>query len=436
MSFPLSETPVHPPSGLKVAANGRHLSQADGKPFFWLADTAWELFHRLDREEAETYLRVRAAQGFSVVLAVVLAELDGLRTPNAYGQCPLQNGDPSSPNEAYFEHVDFVVRRAAAHGLVVGLLPTWGDKWNKLWGVGPEVFSPANARVFGEFLGRRYRDDPIVWVLGGDRNPRNETDLALVRAMAGGLRDGDGGRHLMTYHPQGGSCSAEFFPDESWLDFHMFQSGHGPAIDPNYRATLQYREHLPVKPVVDGEPLYEDHPINWQPANGWFDDFASRRTGYWSMLSGAMGHTFGNHNVWQMWQPGRDPVTHARTPWQEAIHWPGAGQAGIFRRFFESIDWVCLVPAHELVTDAPNAAGRAVLAARTETGDCTVVYSPYGSAFGLNPGIVSGDPARAHWVNPRDGSRIPVTRPPGLVWKPPGDEGRGNDWVLVISEGV
>lgn len=42
------------------------------EPFFWLADTAWELFHRLDESEAKLYLDKRAAQGFNVVFVVVL----------------------------------------------------------------------------------------------------------------------------------------------------------------------------------------------------------------------------------------------------------------------------------------------------------------------------------------------------------------------------
>src|SRR5687767_16038891 len=74
---------------LKVSDNRRYLVDGNGKPFFYLADTAWELFHRLGREEAENYLARRAEQGFTVVQAVALAELDGLGTPNAHGDLPL-----------------------------------------------------------------------------------------------------------------------------------------------------------------------------------------------------------------------------------------------------------------------------------------------------------------------------------------------------------
>ena len=65
-----------------------------------------------------------------MIQAVVLAELDGLNTPNAYGEKPLVNNDPTKPNEKYFTHVDYIVNKAAKLGLIIAMLPSWGDKWN------------------------------------------------------------------------------------------------------------------------------------------------------------------------------------------------------------------------------------------------------------------------------------------------------------------
>src|SRR5690242_2224692 len=113
---------------VKVSGNGRFLIRADGSPFPWFADTAWELFHRLTRGEAAFYLEKRARQGFTLIQAVVLAEFEGIRHPNAYGDCALIEADPTRPNERYFRHVDWVVDQANALGLMVGMLPTWGDK--------------------------------------------------------------------------------------------------------------------------------------------------------------------------------------------------------------------------------------------------------------------------------------------------------------------
>lgn len=78
-----------------VSENRGFLVTESGKPFFWLADTAWELFHRLTIEEAELYLENRRERGFNVIQAVALAEFDGLQTPNAYGELPLTDLDPA-----------------------------------------------------------------------------------------------------------------------------------------------------------------------------------------------------------------------------------------------------------------------------------------------------------------------------------------------------
>lgn len=165
---------------IKVSADKKYLVKKDGKPFFWLGDTAWELFHRLSREEAKKYLQNRAGKGFTVIQAVVLAELDGLNTPNFYGDKPLLDNDPARPNEAYFKHVDYILNEADRLGLIIALLPTWGDKWVKdTWGMGPEIFTPENAKVFGTWIGKRYLNKNIVWVLGGDRIPKMKTIMLL-----------------------------------------------------------------------------------------------------------------------------------------------------------------------------------------------------------------------------------------------------------------
>ena len=176
---------------IRVSDNGRFLVTEDGAPFFWLGDTAWELFHRLTSQEAALYLANRQAKQFNVIQAVILAEEDGLNTPNMAGERPLLNNDPTTPNDAYFAFVDEVIRMAADHDLYVGLLPTWGDKVAHMWGVGPIIFNEENARQYGRFLGDRYRDfTNILWVIGGDRPAVTETHdyRALWRRHGNGHR--------------------------------------------------------------------------------------------------------------------------------------------------------------------------------------------------------------------------------------------------------
>ncbi|GAB4015987.1 hypothetical protein GCM10028773_07680 [Spirosoma koreense] len=131
---------------LKVSDNKRYLVHQDGTPFFWLGDTTWELFHRLTREEADQYLKRRAEQGYTVVQAVALAEFDGLKEPNPYGDTPLLNDNPTTPNDAYFRHVDYIVDKAAQYGIVIAFLPTWGIKYLKAPGARGRKFSTRTIR--------------------------------------------------------------------------------------------------------------------------------------------------------------------------------------------------------------------------------------------------------------------------------------------------
>ena len=426
------------PYALSISEDGRFILRSDATPFFWLGDTAWELFHRATREDVGFYLQDRAEKGFTVIQAVLLAELDGLRIPNAYGEVPLEEMDPTRPNERYFTHVDHVVERARELGMYMGLLPTWGDKFNLRWGIGPEVFTPANAYAYGRFLGERYRGKPVIWILGGDRNPEQDAHLLIVREMARGIGDGNGvgQEQLITYHPMGGSKSWEWFQDDDWLDVHLFQSSHGAWDAPNHRMTAEGNALRPRRPVIDGEPRYEDHPVGWNTENGWFSDFDVRQAAYWSMLSGAAGHTYGDHNIWQLWQPGREPVSWARTPWRDAVAHPGSAQVGFMRTMLEERDWSLLLPDQSLLAaDALEGAAH-IRAARAADGSYAYVYMPYGHAVDVDLTRMAPARVRARWFNPRTGTYIDAgehaTAGPA-TFDPPGHVTRGNDWVLVLE---
>ena len=446
--LPGATTDATPPR-LMVSENRRFLVAADGLPFFWLGDTAWELFHRLNREEADAYLENRARLGFTVIQAVALAELDGLHDPNPYGHRPLVNDDPAvpavldGPANDYWDHVDYIVRKANSLGLVVGFLPTWGDKWNRKWGVGPEIFTPANAGAYGEWLGRRYRDAGLVWILGGDRPVENETHREITRALARGLRRGDGGAHLITWHPGGGQGSAQYFHEEDWLDFNMRQNGHVPEFTGRYEATRADYDRTPVKPVLDGEPIYEDHPVSFKAAELGHSLAADvRRPLYWNLFTGAFGHTYGHHSVWQMWSPGRNPVNLPLLPWTEALHQPGAAQMRHGRALMESRPFLTRVPDDSLLvpdpvaTSVPGAGRYRFVATRDTGGTYAMIYVPAGRRFRVRLDVIRGPDVKAWWFNPRDGraSLIETFRNRGEREFFPPDAGEALDWVLVLDD--
>ena len=420
---------------LKVSANHRFLMHADGTPFFYLGDTAWELFHRLTIEESAAYLDNRSRKGFTVIQAVILAELDGLNTPNAEGQRPLIGNDPARVNEAYFRHVDKVIHLARERGLYIGVLPTWGDKVVKAWGVGPVIFTPEKARVYGRILGQRYKDRPnIIWILGGDRDPAGVEQV--WREMAAGLKEGDGGRHLITFHPQGGQSSGDRLQAEPWLDFNMLQSGHARKDLANYRMIETDYQRVPVKPCTDGEPRYENHPVNWKPEqNGWFDDFDVRQAAYWAVFAGAQGHTYGCHDIWQMKTPGREAVGLARGDWHTSLDLPGAGEMQHVRRLMLSRPYFSRVPDQTLIEDAQQDGPGHLQATRGD--GYAFLYTPLGASIHVALGKISGATVKAWWYDTRTGTASAIgefanrgTR----TFTPPGTPSCGNDWVLVLDD--
>jgi len=434
---------------LKVSENKRFLVREDGTPFFYLGDTAWELFHRLNREEADKYLADRVAKGFTVIQAVAIAELDGHKDPNPYGHLPLTDLDPArpavqdGPANDYWDHVDYILNKANSLGLYIGFLPTWGRYWHDQIKDGQPLFTPQNAEVYGEWLGRRYKDKALIWILGGDRPVENDTHREIIRAMARGLRRGDGGAHLMTLHPPGGNSSSTWFHNDDWLDFNMRQNGHVPEFTGRYDKTREDYDRTPVKPVIDGEPIYEDHPVSFDAKKlGHSISSDVRRPLYWDLFSGACGHTYGHHSVWQMWQPGRNPINNPLMPWYEAIDQPGAGQMQYGRRLIESRPILSRVPDDSIIvtdrvpTSVPGAGRYRFVATRDTDGSYAMVYAPVGRAFKVRMDVVKGAKVKAWWYNPRNGQAAAIGEFPNTgehEFLPP-DKGEMLDWVLVLDD--
>lgn len=424
---------------LKVSENKRFLVHEDGSPFFYLGDTAWSIFQRLDRDEGEFYLQDRAGKGFTVIQAVAISEFDGLRVPNRYGHLPLQDGDPTQPNEAYFRYVDEVIEKAAALGLVVGLLPTWGDKVGPVrWGIGPEIFTPHNAAQYGEYLGARYRDFPIFWILGGDRNPDNEYRRSIWRAMAYGLKRGDQGRHLITYHPMGVSSSSNFFPDEHWMDFNMLQSGHFVWDRDNYNFLLHDYAYSPPKPCLDAEPNYEEMPVAL--GDCYFGAYDVRKAAYWALFSGACGHTYGANGIFQFYDVDSpeppNPVWKPRNTWKEALSLPGAGQLQHARWLLESRPFLSRIPDQAMLLSFPGTGTNYTCATRAVDGSYALIYSAGGLPFTVDLNRLSGQTCTGWWYNPRTGAATRIGSfacqgsqafiPPSTAVEP--------DWVLVLDD--
>ncbi len=438
-----------PAQFLSVSDNNRFLVTDQGDPFFWLGDTGWEMLHRLDRQEMDHYLRNRAGKGYTVIQSVILSEIDGLTFPNMEGNLPFMDFDPERPNVAYFELVDYAISKAEEYGLVLALLPTWGSY------VQPDshpllhqqaVFNRENAYSYGKFLGERYKAVPnIVWVLGGDwpAGPQIE----IWDAMAKGLEEGESGAHLMTYHPRGQQTSSTWLHHRDWLDFNMVQTGHqAPSFNVYDWITNDYRL-TPEKPVVNGEPSYEEIGIWFNPANPRHDACEIRKQAYWCVFAGAFGHTYGNNNIWQIKREGEQGRIWPNRPWVEALESPGAGQLIHLRNLMESRPFLTRIPDQEiLLGENPSYASDHIRVTRDgipgeKDATYIIVYMPYYKSFQINTSVIPGNRLKVWWYNPQTGHSFPqgTFNNSGEFtfsnWQTLIKEGQGGpDWVVVIDD--
>jgi hypothetical protein len=450
---------------VRVHPGGHHLQLEDGRPFFWLGDTAWELLHRSTRDECSYYLATRARQGFTIVQTVVLAEMSGLETPSAEGHRPFHGNDPLRPNDAYFDRVAEVVDEAAARGLRAALLPAWGDKLTAPWGDGPRVFRSDNlpvARAYARYLGGKMLGRTnVVWMLGGDRPARvdgsrpsqwpNNQALAsgfapdhdwrpIWREIAAGLAEGTGEDPVCLYHPQGGDWTTSIMlPDEPWLSVHGMQSGHGGGHDqPVWEWVARDYALSPAKPTLDLEPNYEDHPYNpwprWDPATGYFRDHDVRKQCWRSVLAGACGVTYGHHAVWQWCGDRHDVINHADRDWRDALNRPGASQVRFLRDLLESRPFFRRVPDQSLILSGAGEGGGHIRAARDSERTYAFVYLPRNDQrVKVDLGALRATTVRAWWYDPRNGLGTPIGEfpPAPAEFVTPSF---GPDWVLVLDD--
>jgi hypothetical protein len=433
----VSDPPLFPPARsvkglkLKVSANGRYFVDQDGKPFFYLGDTIWLLFQRLNKDEVEEYLKDRAAKGFTVIQAYVLRGLEA-RHPDGptslIGATPLIDRDPTRPNEAFFKNVDHVINRANELGFVMGLVVA------KSWHVNkhPErVFDVKNAHTFGKFLGERYKGNAVLWYVGGDSAPGGDREVWV--SMARGLKDGSAGSHLVSYHGSGGTSSSTWFHKDDWLDFNSIQSGHGWAAK-TYRFIAHDYGLSPAKPTVDMEPPYENHPTGAKTPR--IDSHQVRKGAYWAMLAGAAGHGYGALDLFHLYKDNDGPFPrNGFQPWRKAITYEGSRQVGILRRLFELRPWYQLVPDQSVVASGQGEGEDHVQAARAEDGSFLIAYVPFGRTVGIHMDKLSGKNVKARWYDPRNGTWREIggyANAGNREFTSP-SEGARSDWVLVLD---
>lgn len=400
-------------SPLRVSSDHRHLVDQDGNPFLAQGDAPWSLITGLTREEAEKYLDTRQRQGFnSIIVNLIEHKFHG--PVNRYGEGPfLTPGDFSTPNEKYFEHADWVIRKAQQKGFQVFLAPIYlgyigtDEGWvEELKANGAE-----KALHWGRYVGTRYRGiNNIVWLIGGDRNPDQQREL--VDAVAKGIKQTDD-RHIFAAHCHPENSAADQYRDDGWLDLNTTYT-YGIV----HQKLRNDYDREPIIPFVLIESTYEGEHNN--------SAVQIRRQAYWAILSGATGQFMGNRPIW-LFDPG----------WDSALNSVAAQDMERLGKFFKPRPWSLLVPdeKHEVVVDGLGEfTGLDLLtAARASDGSSVIAYLPTSRKIVVQMSSVSAKEAVAWWFNPRTGqsSKAGVFPTIGKRDFNPPSEG---DWVLVVDD--
>lgn len=434
---------------LAISSNKRFFVDEKGSPFFWLGDTGWLLFSKLTREEAATYLEDRKQKGYNVIQVMVLHTV---AAANVYGDSalvnknvarPLTTSGNSSTDAAqydYWDHVDYIVDAAAKKGLYMAMVPIWGTNVKNGW------VSREEARTYAEWLANRYKNRwNIVWLNGGDI--RGTDSLATWNIMGETLRKTDP-NHLITFHPFGRTTSSQWFHNEDWLHFNMFQSGHrsydmdtsrnehrfGPD---NYKFLHIDYNLKPTKPSFDGEPSYELIPYGLHDTTKpYWQAHDMRRYAYWSVFAGGAGHTYGHNSVMQMHKPAdKGSAYGSKKYWYDALNDDGAKQMVHVKNLMLSKPYFERVPDQTLIAGEEGDKYNYLVATRGK--DYAFIYDYTGRPFEVNMGKISGSKVKASWYSPRDGSKKTIgsfANKGVQKFDPPGGTKEGNDWVLMLEK--
>ncbi len=436
-----------PLPSLGVSAGRHFLERSDGTPFFWLGDTAWSL-PKLTREEVREYVADRRTKQFTVIQVNCGFNEEWMR----FGNRPYLHDDTDFPDEAYWAHMDFIVRTAAESGLYVALTVMWGDAYATAF-----QGDTAKARRLGAWLGARYGGDHnVIWIVAGEYDAINHYDPDLTKsqrqvyvALANGLRERDQGRQLVTIHPGLLRTSSIEFHDEPWLDFNMLQSGHVadahawpcwgaerpcPEV---YELIERDYARSPAKPVLDGEAIYDTKPDGFYLGGSEERVGADvmRRKAYWSIFAGACGVTYGHNDVEVLYVPGEASSHGQIHHWREGLASEASGQLRFLRALIDSRAPFERVPDQSLIVSAPGSGIRHVRATRSPDGKWALLYLPVGGSVTVRLDGLSR-PGTASWFDPRTGSIVPIGVVPNLgtrSFEAPGKSEAGNDWVLMLE---
>lgn len=363
----------------------------NGKPFFYLADTAWCAFSHLSEDEFRIYAKKRAAQSFTVIQISAL--------PLAFHTSKIHpfeisggKYDFSRINAAYFDHAAGLCEIAREEGLEPCIHLIWVSYMPDSWGTEMPI-PEENLAGIAEYMLKVFKERADFYSVSGDTRFESERIVRYYKTVldlaAGIVPDA-----LMTFHINPEGYPPRELTSHPMHRFASYQSGHGDRdwMTKILDLSARFYKDFPDLPIVNTEPCYEGigHYLNKAVR---FHSADIRRAAMMSLLTGGCaGISYGAHGVWQCRLDGMPMIGEetwgASDDIFTALDMPGACDIGQIRRIFESENLFGLLPVSaDGITASASLGGRNAAyftSAPDQTGDSAVVYR-----FGSDALIIS-----------------------------------------------
>jgi len=401
---------------VRVAWDHHHFEHADGSPFFWMADAAWNAPRLSSSRDWIIYTQARAGQNFSAVQWSAAPGADAKNHSAFSGRGRIQI-DPT-----YFQDLDEKIDMMNRAGLLSVIAPLWGNT-NATVDVPEEQLS-----LLVRYMNARWGAYQVAWLL-----PVN--DGHNTRWMRAGREVFNGTTHAPVVISAGALSSAiAEFHNEKWVDAFGFGFGQSLSTDSvKWLITGPLRRESttpPLRPFINVLPPMENGLVTGRQTRISADDV--RRLAWSSLLLMQLaGVSYGAHDVatWNETKQSKLPI------WQVSLFLPGAKQMSHIPATLDSLEWWKLHPAPQSVATQPGNENldRYIASATSDAGNLSFTYVPEERTLNLFLEALPSAPV-IHWLNPRTGkisSAVAVVG--GRTCQFPTPE--TGDWVLLATTG-
>jgi len=401
---------------VRLTRDRRQFEHADGTPFFWMADVAWNAPRLSTPRDWITYTQTRAGEHFSAVQWAAAPGNDVENRPAFTGQSHIAI-DPR-----YFRDLDGKIDMMNRAGLLSVIAPLWGDN-------GSAANLPEDQmKLLVRYMTARWGAYDVAWLLTVD-DGRSERWLRIGRQIFG-----DTHHAPVILFPGALASSFGEFQNEDWVDafgFGLGQNVNNDSLEWLVSGPLQHLwTNAPARPFINVLPPLENGFTAQGQDRITADD--TRRIAWWSLLlTPPAGVSYGAQDVatWNTAKQSKMPT------WQLSLFLPGARQMTNIVALFKTDDCQGLRPAPNAIVNQPghDAPRRYIASARTESRDLIVTYVPEDREFELYVDALPPAP-NIQWLNPRTGRKNAAVAVVGMrtCQLPTPDAG---DWVLIVKSG-